>query len=573
MARDPKAEVEISAHSRGLAAKLREARAKFGRWGSELRKNALGKDYEKHGLFGSGKAGFWGMAGASLAGNVGARALGAIGGVLADQGKAVFDFEDRLNRLQIATGKTPEEMRTFADSIRAASNETGVSAEKILAGAQAYVALTGDMDGAIAKQREFAQIAQATGSEVSDIAGAAAALKQNLKVVDSDTIAAFSALAVQGKEGAIELKDLAAQLSTIAPQWAQFGRGTGMQGLKELGSTLQIVKRGFGGDAGETVTGLASLLTSLQKNAGNFQKAKIKIFDKDPQTGAKTMRNVLDIVDSISNSALVKDPTKLAKAFGRTEAYRAFLQISQNRDALNDLIAKSSDAGVIQADLQKRLESTAGRTQVAWEKAKNKLAEVFTPERIELFANALVTVVELAGKLVGFIDKIDGAVDKLTGGDKKERKAAAEHAKVMAMRAATMSPEEKFRYGNTLLQTASDMYGQIDKADPKKAAYLSAHSDELRKLGFKLRDEGDPWLAHSRGGGAADADSGLSEEQKARSRAHMMKLGIEGLKRDITDAIREGFKVQGQPINMNVDGKNVATAARNSSRAGARPGG
>ena len=60
MARDPKAEVEITAHSRNLAAKLREARSKFASFGSALKKEVFGPLAE------DGKKGFWGKGGAQM---------------------------------------------------------------------------------------------------------------------------------------------------------------------------------------------------------------------------------------------------------------------------------------------------------------------------------------------------------------------------------------------------------------------------------------------------------------------------------------------------------------------------
>jgi hypothetical protein len=136
-------------------------------------------------------------------------------------------------------------MDAFAKSVRSTSSTIGIGAKEILDGAAAYVALTGDMDGAAAMSNTFARVAQATNSQVADIAQTAAALKQQMNIDPAHMEEVFGVLTVQGKKGAIELKDLAAQMSSIAPQWAQFGGGKGVQGVKELGAALQIVKRGL----------------------------------------------------------------------------------------------------------------------------------------------------------------------------------------------------------------------------------------------------------------------------------------------------------------------------------------
>lgn len=403
MGRDPKAEIEITAHSKSLGAKLREARSKFGAFGAELKKNVFGKDMVEKG--------FWGKAGASMIGNLGARAASSVLSFGIEEAKGIWNYNDALTRLQITSNKTPEYMQALSKSLITASNATGLGAPKILEAAANYVALTGDMNGASAAAAQWANIAQATNSAVGDIAGTAAALKTNMKIGPEDTTAAFAALAIQGKAGAIELKDLSAQLSSIAPQWAEFGGGDKLQGLKEMGAALQAVKRGFGGDAGETVTGLQSMLNALIKNAARFKGAGIKIFDKDPTTGAKKMRNVLDIVRSIGDSKLVNDPTKLEKAFGRVEAYRAFLQMRDGLAAkpgeksfIEDLVEKSGDVKVIERDLKTYVESPAGRVARAWEGLKNRMTEALTPERLEMFATGIEHIlagVEGVGNALG----------------------------------------------------------------------------------------------------------------------------------------------------------------------------
>ena len=395
---NPKAEVEISAHSRSLSAKLREARAKFSNFGAELKKNVFGKDLSEKG--------FWGKGGAQMVGNLGSSAASGAAGFLFEQGKAVFDFNDKLTRLQITAEKTPEEMQAFANSVRVASDATGLSKAAILDAGSAYVALTGDMDTAQSQIGNWAKVAQATNSSIQDISSTAAALKQNMKIDPGDTLDAFGILAVQGKKGAIELKDLASQMANIAPQWAMFKGGSGLQGLKEMGAALQIAKRGFGGDASETVTGVQGMLTSFVKNSKRFHQAGVEIFEKDPKTGVEHMRNVFDIMDSIAKSKLIKDPAKMEKAFGRVEAYRAYLQLSQNREEMQGLVDDAGNATTIQKDLDTYLGSTAGKTKTAFEAAKNSIAEAFTPERIKNFTDAAVTLVGVLETAVSAASKI-----------------------------------------------------------------------------------------------------------------------------------------------------------------------
>lgn len=581
MAREPKAEVEISAHSRGLGAKLREARAKFGAFGAELKKRVFGKDLVEKGFFGK--------AGASMVGNLGANVLGTLGGILAEQGKAALAFEDQLNRLQIAADKTPEEMRAFAAGVRAASNETGVAAEQVLAGAAAYVRLTGDMDGAIAKQRTFARVAQATGSSVGDIAQTAAALKKNLGIGDADTETAFSALAAQGKAGAIELNDLATQMANIAPLWKLFKGGGDLRGLKELGAALQVVKGGFGGDASQTVTGVQSLLVAFQQNGRKIEKAigKGKVFDVDPKTGAKTMRNVFDIVDAIGKSRLAKDPTLLVKALGRVEAYRAYQQLVQNRAELDRLVDVASDAGLIQRDLQARLDSSAGKTAVAWETAKNKIAEAFTPDRLEAFTGLVVTltkalavVADKVGAVLEGAERFGTGLGMLLYGDTEEMKAT---------KAANAARDERVLQKLGLAPT--DHQRRLAKiaglTGDKRLRFFGASDEKIanarRAIGLEDADARLIAEGHRLSGSTKEGGYTIPELGALRRQVQGAGYTNEGMiTRAIDDRIRaligEQTKklvdaIQGVKTVVQADGKAIADVTRNSSRARGRPGG
>lgn len=329
--------------------------------------------------------------------------LDAAGGITGMVGE-VLDYEKALTRLQITASTSPAVMRSFSKTVDEASLSTGIHRNEILSAAAAYVALTGDMDTARASTGTWAKIAQATGATVSDIAQTAAALSQQMGIGPAQMEATFSALAAQGKAGAIELKDLAGVMSQIAPMWAQFKNGRGLEGVRELGAALQVVKRGFGGDAGETVTGLQGLLVALTKNAGRFRQAGIKIFDVD-RHGKESMRDVFSIVDAISHSSLVQHPDLLEKAFGRVEAYRAYLQLSQNKELLDKFVREASDTGLIGRDFATYMESSSAKMERSWNEIKLAVISAFTPERIQAFADGLSAAADKIMEVARWIDE------------------------------------------------------------------------------------------------------------------------------------------------------------------------
>lgn len=450
MAKAPEAKIKVSVESKGAENKIKDLRKEFEKAGGEFRSGVFGggpgRTEKKHGR--SAAAG-------EFAGDLVQSGLAMGGQFLINQGKEVYDFNDRLERLRILSGESRYEIEQFGKSVRVASSKVGINELQVLDAGRAYVTLTGDMETAKKKALEWGMVAQATESNADDIAKTAAAMKQNLKIDPRDMMAGFGILNEQGKKGAIELKDLSQELANIAPQWAIFKGGSGLNGLKEMGAALQIVKKGFGGEASETVTGVQSLLTSFLKNAKNFRKAGIKIFDVD-KNGVKTMKSVYDIIDGIMKSKLVNDPAKLEKAFGRVEAYRAYLQLSENNEELKKLSKNAGGAADIMRDFNEYMSSGAGKAKQDWTTVMNQIKETFTPERIEVFVKALTGII----KSLGFVaDKLGGVLSiaesigkgaaMVFGGDSEEDRIAKLQAKRIDERRAALSKKYDAKYGES----------------------------------------------------------------------------------------------------------------------------
>lgn len=488
------ARIEITADSRSLTAGLRAASRQVagfaatssrvvGRYGAAsavvLGQAAVG------GLRGAGR-GVMAVARASrkAAGQavMGAAAIGTA--ALVSAAADVRAFEEGLTRLGTSAGKTPAEMAAYRSEIRAASRDTGIASNAILDGARTYVELTGDMDGARRQSRLFAQVTQASGASMEDVAGTAAALQDSLKIDPSQMEAAFSALMTQGKAGAVELKDMAGEMASLAPTMTGFAGGTGLQGLRELGAALQVTRKGFE-SASEAATGMVSLTTALKKHADKFKGAGVKLFNVD-KNGVKTFRNFRDIVREIGASSLAKDPAKLAKAFGNVEALRAFNELNRNAALYDELIAKGQDAGAVQRDLNTYLSSDAGKITKSWNGMKEAIASAFTPERIQAFAAAMSAVADKINAIGSGLDAVGGwlgrGVAGLIYGDtpelakfKEERAAREERARELQWRRGLSKDEamaqvlnednalSALRKGRLDWRSAADLQGQRNR--------------------------------------------------------------------------------------------------------------
>lgn len=383
-----RADAEIGARSSRLDAGLRQARNKFRRFGKDTSRD-LSRSFSgiKRDL--GTIAGFGGIA------------------VFGQMARGAYQFEKKLFRLGVQGNKSSEWMARMRKQTRQVSNETGVAAEELLAGAEAYTTLTGKADEAAQSMVTFARVAQASGSEMNDIAQTAAALRDNFGLDPKEFEQAFSGLLTQGKAGAVELKELSGLAAELAAQFPDFGK-TGLKGLAEMGAMLQVGRKAFGSSK-EAATGFTGAMGALATNAKKFRQAGVKLFDKGPG-GVKKFRGLAQIFEDISNSKLAKDPELLSAAFGRKEGLRFYQAWQKNKDLFNELNEAALTSSEVAQDFAKYQNSEFGKMDRAWQKMKNSIAEVFTPQRIEKFAAAMSKLADVVAFIADHLVEIGAAL-------------------------------------------------------------------------------------------------------------------------------------------------------------------
>ncbi len=418
MAGTRRAKVELTGDASGLRRATDDARRQLRAYGRDAARELKTRERErkraeKHWDRARGR-------GAGMLAGVAGFGLGMATSLLGGEIDDVRSFEQAIARLAIAQGKTNEQMSPFRREVTRISKDLGIGRDKVMAGVTAYQALTGDTKGAAEAMELFARVSVATGAATDEVATTAAALRQNLKIDPKDLEAAFDVLNAQGKAGAIELRDLASEMATLAAGFQRFKGSAGVGGMSKLGAALQIVRRGFGSSS-EAATGLESLMGAIIKNASKLEKAdkKIRIFDRG-KGGKKQLRDFASIIESISNSKLMKDPTALSKALGRQEAETAFQTLAGNWKDFQDLLNVDS-TGSIGKDAKQFLESDAGKMEKAFNDIKLAIAEAFSPEVIKAFAQGLEAVAKGLGVVVKGIQGTIEGWDELLHGKSYEK--------------------------------------------------------------------------------------------------------------------------------------------------------
>ncbi len=506
-------------------------------------------------------------------GDVGKTALGTLGGNLAARGidslmdgaNAVRDFERSLIRYQIASNGTAQSTAEMRAQVRGISKDTAISSAQVLAGASQYVALTGDADGARVAMRAFADVATASGASVSDVATATASLRTSMGLDAKDIEAAFSGMIIQGKEGAVEIKDLAGELANLAPQFAQFRGAKGLGGIRELGAGLQVVMKGAGSSA-EAATQMSSLIGELAKPEviRKLKAIKVDIFDKDPKTGLMTMRNASDIFKDLAANQKLADPRVVAEIFGRKEAQSAIRSIRSNIDLYGELRVAAEDTGAVQRDKATFLESDAGRLDAAFNRVKVAIAEAFTPERITGFTNAVESLADKMGPVVDLIGRAGDLLGGIMGIGKSVRGALEGPANPFQQEYAQSRLD---RGVNPLLAMGSTDMTKGDSAlqrnargwEDAKNRILGAEQgervskDSIRAAFIASRQQGGfESVGAVRAGGSYLRNAGVTNEQATQAWT-----------KDITTSNERGLKMIAEAIrNMNLEvGKSEVTVA------------
>lgn len=313
--------------------------------------------------------------------SLGGSAMGGITGMLSDVASGVLDFEKSLTRLQISGEMSSKEVAEFRSAVDSASTATGLSKNKLLEGASAYVAFTGNAKYATQSMELFAETAQATGAEVGDVAGIFASLDKNLHMDPSQWRGAMDILVKQAHLGGVEMKDLATHFAPVLAMYSQFGKGTSAEGLGHVSAMAQVLQNQTH-DTAETMHRLNEMFIAINQNAPKLRKMHIEPFSVDSK-GNKSMKDPLELLDAIAKSPLAKDPELMRKIFPEQRGRAAVDYLTDQLKLVHEIDDASKDSNQVAKDFNIYHESSAGRIESTWNRVKQRISEAASPERID----------------------------------------------------------------------------------------------------------------------------------------------------------------------------------------------
>lgn len=306
------------------------------------------------------------------------------------------------------------------------AKDFGFDPEKVREASMAFVDLTGNLEGARAALPGLARLSNATGADLTDMSRAAASVQVQLDRAMGDDVQGkakslsniMRIFAGQGKLGAVEIKDLAAQMAKIATITNKFG-GSREEVFASVGVLAQESRKAGGSasasQAATSVSRFASMLTN-KSTVNAFAGQGINVFaDKGQTTLRKPEEIILEALSHTGGNAV-----KMGGLFKNVMANRAvegFTNIYNTTKGTNqEKLAKVHDEWMelAKAAMTER-EEIENNARVMQESAKK--AQVFQNQLQEIagaMANKLLPALEqMAPKALEVADSLGRLVSYL----------------------------------------------------------------------------------------------------------------------------------------------------------------
>lgn len=295
-------------------------------------------------------------AGKGLAGLATAAAgYGAVRGVTRAVGE--YAKADRaLTRIRITAEASAAEIARTGLALRAMAQEAALPVDELVRGLDTLVQSGLSLQDAMAFLPSVAATAQATGSATEDIARTAAAMSNSLAVNAAQMATAFDALAMSGKLGQFEIRDMSEYLPRVAASAAKLGF-VAADGVQRLGAMLQISRK-VSGTAEQAATGVTdafekilspTVLKAAQKHGLDFLRI-LEQAQKRGENGAEAIVQALMKATAGMND--VRRNAFLSSIFTESDSRRFIVAMIAHWDEYLDALKRVKQAhGVVSGDL------------------------------------------------------------------------------------------------------------------------------------------------------------------------------------------------------------------------------
>jgi len=247
---------------------------------------------------------------------------------IAATGKKILDFDSSLGQLQANAKFTNKQMFALRARWLALSAATGTSKEAILGAANVLQDYGGILKKNLSIMPDLVRVSRAFGAATKDTAKVFAVLNLNLGLTPKGAIQGLTKLAAQANAATIKFSDLARVAPAVFSLAA--GRGfTGQRAVDQIGSLLQGLGKGTGGNADRAKTQFDAILRALT------DKTNLKLLQKKGINPFKDDKGNLKDIDKLLASIFqkFKGAQQLGKIFKDSESNAGILTLAKQTDA------------------------------------------------------------------------------------------------------------------------------------------------------------------------------------------------------------------------------------------------
>lgn len=217
-----------------------------------------------------------------------------------------------------------QDPKVILGELQAVGNATATSFNEVGDALRQFVAKTGDLETGRGIMMDLSKLAKATNTDLVDMAEASAEVSNHLGNIP-DKAGAINAvmrvIAGQGKLGALEIKDFAAQMAKVAANAGKF-EGGAQRNIGELGLLAQESKlRGGSASATQAATSVAAFARDFAKGTTLKHWTAAGLSPYTDKTKS-TLRSPEELVAEALNYSK-GDLTKLAQLFPNAMSMRA----------------------------------------------------------------------------------------------------------------------------------------------------------------------------------------------------------------------------------------------------------
>lgn len=293
----------------------------------------------------------------------------------------------------------------------------GMDAADVFGGLEQYQKIAGDLDTGRQSLFQMAQLAKATGTNLSDMAAATANVSNGLGDIPNKAAVidqVMRTIAGQGKLGAVEISDMATQMARIAAAASNFG-GDRAKNIQTFGALAQIARaEGGAPSAAEAARSMGGFANTFKKAARSKEFTAITHESAFTDKTNTQLRDPIDLIKT-ALTATKGDQIKMNKIFmdvvgGRTvtglsKAYTDAGGGQKGLDKVDELIARMMKAQISQdqvAEDAKRSADTAASKAARFQNELDKVTESVMAKllpALEQASPSILAFAETVGKV------------------------------------------------------------------------------------------------------------------------------------------------------------------------------